>query len=160
MDGGILPNLIVGIISGVISGVMVTQVYRQIDKKRDNYLYISELNKVVEKLFKCAQINTPEISNEYIADLMNFVTKTPFPQKRKWIRLAKEEKNVCKGFIDFYGLFCQKVQECYLNIQEIDKRETEFLNKVENEKLEIAAKKLEIIYYMQALDKLKRHYIR
>lgn len=135
----IAENLLAGIISGFVSSIIVTQIYRKVDKKRDRFEYINELAEYAYEFHKhLFHAGAAEIEDEYIMRLSDFVMKNTLPQKKKWVKLTKEENVVCNDFINFYQKSRYEIWICKLNIQSIQKGEVKYINEVEKSKLNIS----------------------
>lgn len=135
----ILENLLLGVVSGFVSSVIVTQAYRQLDKKRDRFEYINELTQYVYDFKECLfWAGGVEIEDEYIMHLADFVMKNTLPRKKKWAKLTKNEIKICNSFIAFYQETMSEIWECKLNIQCVQKGEIQYVAKVNETKINIS----------------------
>lgn len=156
----IAENLLGGIISGFVSSVIVTQIYRKVDKKRDRFEYINELTQFAYEFYNhLFHAGAAEIEDEYIMRLSDFVMKNTLPQKKKWVKLTKDENMVCNDFINFYRKSRDEIWICKLNIQSIQKGEVKYINEVEQSKLNISnTMHMEAEGYWGAILKIRRKY--
>lgn len=157
----IVENLLVGIISGLLSSVIITQIYRNVDKKRDRFEYINELTEYAynfcEHLFYAGTI---EIEDEYIMHLSDFVMHNTLPQKKRWVKLTKDENRVCNNFINFCQESQNKIWVCKLNIQRFQRGEEKFEDEVEQAKIIISnSVHLEAQVYWGSLLEIRRKYV-
>lgn len=154
-----IDELIIGIISGLVSSQIITQIYRKVDKKRDRFEYINEIATFAFELYShMIWSSRAEIEDECIINLSDFIAKIYFPQKKKWVKLKKEEKIVCDSFFAFYEEVSQKAMICRLNIQRADKRKYE--KQIIDDKLTICCvMSLKAFEHYEELSKLKGKYI-
>ena len=157
----IVENLLVGIVGGLASSVIVTQIYRNVDKKRDRFEYINELTEYAYEFYNhLFYAGTVEISDEYIIRLADFIVKNTLPRKKKWVRLTRVENMICNDFANFCKESCIKILSCKLDIQRIEKGEDEYINEVEQSKIAISnTMHLESQYYWEKLMEIRKKYI-
>ena len=156
-----VENMFVGIISGMVSGWIITQIYRNIDKKIDRFEYINELAvyayEFSEQFF---YIGEPEIPDEYIMSLSDFIIKGTLPRRKKWVKLTKGEEMICNDFICFYNESLKKILTCKLNIQNVQKGELKYADEVVNSKLFISGvMRLEAVMHWNKLNEIRKNYI-
>lgn len=139
-------GLIIGIISGIISSIMVTQVYRIMDKKRDRFGYLNRLNTYTVGLrSKLSAYENGEISDSYIVNVYNYLTKTEVPKKESWVHLCDKERKAANDFKELYEIVQRKVFECKFDIDSVNAGNSGIQNEIDKLKNEV------IMYAFKAL---------
>lgn len=142
-------SLVVGIVSGVISSCIVTEIYRGIDKKRDKYIYVQKLYVCAAELY--SYLNRPSvglIDDEKIIEIYDYISKTAFPLKEKWIHFRGKELKEINAFKTFWYKTQKIVFECKFEIDRLDNADTEHQNTIDNDKIKISE-----IYALESFEK-------
>ena len=158
----IIESLLIGIVSGIISSFIITQIYRQIDKKHNRFDYINELLKFIDSFQNVLyRSELEEIEDEYVEKLYHFVWNNVLPPKNRWVKLRGYEKKTCKAFIIFYGEVMKDILLCHTNMQNIQKGETQYMQDVKNIKVQICTVRLmELLIHRERLFDMRSKFIR
>lgn len=155
-------NLLIGVVSGIVSSFIVTQIYRQIDKKQNRLEYINELLQFAGS-FVSVTIHTGrvEIEDEYVEKVYNFVIDNHLPLKKKWVKLKADERKICNDFINFYHKVTNETMIAHLNIRKVDSGEDKYTQEVTNAKLWLSGPyHLEAMRHWDLLINLRKSYTR
>lgn len=148
----LLENLLIGVVSGAISSLAITQFYREIDKKQNRYDYIIELLQYATELSKVLSNNNID-KDEYISNVNQFFINNPLPIRKKWVRLKKNEMDVCKGFINFYDTVFNELLELEIHMEKMRKdKDTDVF---EEHEVNMIRTKLSTMYYLQSINQCK-----
>lgn len=156
-----IESYLIGIVSGLVSSFIITQIYRQIDKKQNRFDYINELLRFADSFENALfRREIEEIEDEYIDDLYNFVLNNILPIKKKWVKLRKLEKKKCDDFILFYYEVMNDIMSCRQNIQRIQKGEIQYIQDVKKVKFEICTVRLmELLNHKAGLLDMRKNYM-